>query len=189
LYINYRLKVKEAVAQQLDQAPAFVKEYSKYRDQLSQNYLYEQKVTDDITKEAYDRMQEQIKASHILILVSEDAMPADTLKAFNKINDVRQKAINGEDFETLAKTYSEDPSAKDNGGDLGYFSAFGMVYPFETAAYNTPAGKVSEIVRTRFGYHIIKVFDRKPVPNEITAAHIMIAHREQSKVEDTKKQI
>lgn len=189
LFINYKLKVKEAIAQQLDQDPAFVKEYAKYRDQLSQNYLYEQKITDDITKEAYDRMQEQIKASHILILVSEDAMPADTLKAYNKINDIRQKAINKEDFETLAKTYSEDPSVKENGGNLGYFSAFGMVYPFETAAYNTQVGEVSNIVRTRYGYHILKVFDRKPLPEEITAAHIMIAHREQVKVEDTKRQI
>lgn len=189
LFINYRLKVREAISQQLDQNPEFINEYSKYRDQLSQNYLYEQKVTEEITKEAYDRMLERIHAAHILVLVSEDAIAADTLKAYNKINDIRQKAIKGEDFEALAKSHSEDPSAAENGGDLGYFSAFSMVYPFETATYNTPVGEVSEIVRTRFGYHIIKVIDRKPVPNEITASHIMIAHREQAKVEDTKRQI
>jgi len=189
LFINYKLKIKEAFAQGMDKNPDFIQEYGKYRDQLSQNYLYEQEITEEIVREVYDRMQEQIKASHILILVSEDAIPADTLKAYHKIQEIREKAIAGEDFEELARKYSQDPSAEENAGNLGYFSAFQMVYPFENAAYNTPVGQVSNIVRTRFGYHILKVFDRRDVPEEITAAHIMIAHRQQSDVENTKRQI
>lgn len=189
LFVNYKLKVKEAHTQGLHLESDFINEYSKYRNELSQNYLYEQEITEEIIREAYDRLQEQVRASHILILVSQDAIPSDTLVAYNKIKEIRDKAVAGEDFTQLAKTYSEDPSAKDNGGDLGYFSAFQMVYPFENAAYNTPVGQVSTIVRTSYGYHILKVIDRRAMPEEITASHIMIAHRQQSEVENTKKQI
>src|SRR5690606_22962336 len=138
LFVNYKLKVKEAHTQGLHLESDFINEYTKYRNELSQNYLYEQEITEEIIREAYDRLQEQVRASHILILVSQDAIPSDTLVAYNKIKEIRDKAVAGEDFTQLAKTYSEDPSAKDNGGDLGYFSAFQMVYPFENAAYNTP---------------------------------------------------
>jgi peptidyl-prolyl cis-trans isomerase SurA len=189
LFVNYKLKVKEAHTQGLHLESDFINEYTKYRNELSQNYLYEQEITEEIIREAYDRLQEQVRASHILILVSQDAIPSDTLVAYNKIKEIRDKAVAGEDFTQLAKTYSEDPSAKDNGGDLGYFSAFQMVYPFENAAYNTPVGQVSTIVRTSYGYHILKVIDRRAMPEEITASHIMIAHRQQSEVENTKKQI
>lgn len=189
LFINYKLKVKEAHSQGLHLQTDFINEYAKYRNELSQNYLYEQEITEEIIKEAYDRLKEQVRASHILILVSQDAIPSDTLVAYNKIKEIRDKAVVGEDFTQLAKTYSEDPSAEQNGGDLGYFSAFQMVYPFENAAYNTPVGQVSQIVRTNYGYHILKVVDRRDMPAEITASHIMIAHRQQSDVENTKKQI
>ncbi|MEM9391031.1 MAG: peptidylprolyl isomerase [Bacteroidota bacterium] len=82
-------------------------------------------------------MQTEVNASHILIKLSENANPEDTLKAFQKINEIRERAVSGEDFAELAKEFSEDPSAKTNGGNLGYFTSFQMVYPFESAAYTT----------------------------------------------------
>lgn len=112
-------------------------------------------------------MKYDLRASHILIMVDADAKPADTLAAWNKIMQIREKAINGESFGDLAYKYSDDPSARErdaygmkyppNYGDLGYFTSFIMIYNFEKAAYNTQVIEISIPIRTNFGYHIIKV--------------------------------
>ena len=175
LFVDYKLKSAEAFAQNLDETRSFKREFRKYQEQLSRNYIFEDKVTEDLAREAYERGKEEINAAHILIRVGYDAVPQDTLKAYNKIKEVRQKAINGEDFEELAKQYSEEPGAKERAGKLGYFSVFSMVYPFETEAYNTKEGEVSDIVRTQFGYHIIKVMDRKKREPKVSVSHIMIS--------------
>ena len=145
-------------------------------------------------EEGYNRLQKEIKASHILILVDENASVMDTLKAYKKMEGIYKRALAGEDFAALASQYSEDPSAKENQGSLGYFTAFRMVYPFESAAYNTPKGKISKIIRTRFGYHIIKVDDIRPNRGEVTVAHIMILNpkpddRDQDKAKNTINEI
>ena len=174
LYTNFRLKVLEAEQKGLDTTQAFKRELDGYRQQLAQPYLTEKSVTDLLVREAYDRMSQEVNASHILIRVAPDATPQDTLTAFQKIDKVRQQALAGTDFAQLARSQSEDPSAKENGGKLGYFTAMQMVYPFETAAYKTPVGQVSTPIRTRFGYHIIKVNDKRAAQGEIKVAHLMI---------------
>lgn len=180
LYLAYKLKVKKAYDLGLDQNPKYQNELRTYRNQLSKNYLTDTEATEELIREAYDRSLKEIKASHILILLGEDATPQDTLKAYQKIQFIREKALKGEDFGQLAQEFSEDPSAKDNKGDLGYFSVFRMVYPFESGAYNTRIGKISEPVRSRFGYHLIKVNDIRDNRGEITIAHIMIAKPQDS---------
>lgn len=174
LYTNFRLKVLEAEQRGLDTTQAFKRELDGYRQQLAQPYLTEKSVTDQLVREAYDRMGQEVNASHILIRVAPDAAPADTLAAYNKITALRQRATSGEDFGQLARESSEDPSARENGGKLGYFTAMQMVYPFESAAYTTPVGQISAPVRTRFGYHIIKVNDKRTAQGEIKVAHLMI---------------
>jgi peptidyl-prolyl cis-trans isomerase SurA len=174
LYTNFRLKVLDAESQGLDTVTAFKTELEGYKQQLAQPYLTEKSVTDKLVREAYARMQQEINASHILINVAADAEPKDTLAAYNRILALRQRALAGEDFEKLAATYSEDPSARDNSGNLGYFTALQMVYPFEDAAYKTPPGNLTPPVRTRFGYHLIKVNDARPAQGEIKVAHIMV---------------
>jgi peptidyl-prolyl cis-trans isomerase SurA len=181
LFIDYKLKIEEAEAQKLDEKMSYKNELSKYRDQLSRNYLYEDKVTAELAKEAYERGKYEIDASHILIRVDYEAMPQDTLAAYNKIKSVREKALKGENFEELSKTYSEEPGAKVKGGNLGYFTVFSMVYPFETTAYNTKVGEISEIVRTNFGYHILKVNDRREKMPKISVSHIMISDKKGAK--------
>jgi len=175
LFINYKLKVQEAESMGLDTVAQYKKELEGYVNQLSAPYLVDNEFAESLVKEAYDRLQEDVKASHILIKLSEDASPQDTLKAFNKINEVLDKARGGADFGGLAMQYSEDPSAKQNKGELGYFSALRMVYPFESAAYNTAVSEISKPVRTSYGYHIIKVEDRRSAIGQIRAAHIMVA--------------
>ncbi|QEE48045.1 peptidylprolyl isomerase [Flavobacterium alkalisoli] len=175
LFIGYKLKVNKAYELGLQDNKKYQMELKNYRSQLSKNYLIDREVTDELVKEAYDRMQKEIKASHILFQIDENALPADTLKLYQKVMDVRKKALAGEDFAKLALKYSEDSSVTENKGELGYFSALRMVYPFETGAYNTPKGQISMPIRTRFGYHLIKVDDVRPYRGEVTVAHIMIA--------------
>ncbi len=177
LFIDYKLKIAEAETQGLDKESTYKSEYSKYRDQLSRNYLFEDKVTEELAKEAYERGKEDINASHILIRVDYESVPQDTLAAYNKIKSIRDRAVKGEDFAQLAKTYSEEPGAKETGGNLGYFTVFNMVYPFENAAYNTKVGEISKIVRTTFGYHILKVNDRRSKMPKIAVSHIMISDK------------
>ncbi|MGL2966450.1 peptidylprolyl isomerase [Flavobacterium sp. XGLA_31] len=186
LFVGYKLKVNKAYKLGLQNNVQYQNELKSYRTQLAKNYFNDTKITQELMEEGYNRLQKEIKASHILILVDENASPEDTLKAYKKIEDISKKALAGEDFGTLATQYSEDPSAKENKGSLGYFSAFRMVYPFETAAYNTPKGKISKIIRTRFGYHILKVDDIRPNRGEVTVAHIMILNPKEGDADQDK---
>lgn len=174
LFIGYKLKINKAYKLGLQNGASYQNELKSYRTQLSKNYTSDSKVTKELVEEGYKRSLKEIKAAHILILVDEYAAPEDTLKAYRQAMDLRQRALKGEDFGKLAVEFSQDPSAKENKGDLGYFSAFRMVYPFETAAYKTPKGSISNPVRTRFGYHLIKVEDVRDNRGEVTVAHIMI---------------
>jgi peptidyl-prolyl cis-trans isomerase SurA len=176
LYIKFRLKVQEAEELGLDTTKEFKKELSGYKSQLAQPYLTEKSVTERLIKEAYQRMNEEVKAAHILLRVAPDADPKDSLAVYNRIMDIRKKAVNGENFESLARSYSEDPSAQSNGGNLGYFSALQMVYPFEDGAYKTNVGEISMPVRSKFGYHLIKVFDKRVAKGEVKVAHIMVRY-------------
>jgi peptidyl-prolyl cis-trans isomerase SurA len=174
LYTNFKLKVIEAESNGLDTTTAFKRELEGYKEQLAQPYLTEKSVTDHLVKEAYERMKQEVNASHILITLAPEAAPEDTLAAYNRVMELRNRALAGEDFGKLAQENSQDPSAADNKGELGYFTALQMVYPFEDAAYKTPVGEVSMPVRSRFGYHLIKVNDKRQAQGEVKVAHIMV---------------
>ncbi|WP_026461648.1 peptidylprolyl isomerase [Adhaeribacter aquaticus] len=174
LYTNFKLKVMDAESRGLDTTTAFKTELEGYKQQLAQPYLTEKSVTEGLIREAYTRMQKEINASHILVAVAPDADPKDTVAAYNKIIELRKQVLAGEDFEKLAHDYSDDASAKENHGNLGYFTSLQMVYPFENAAYKTQPGQISEPVRTRFGYHVVKVNNLRPAQGEIKVAHIMV---------------
>ncbi len=186
LYTKFRLIVKEAESLGIDTTKKFKDELAGYRNQLAESYLTDKSVSEDLLKEAYERMKYDVHASHILILSRPDDMPDDTLKAYKKALDLMNRAKAGEDFAKLAKDNSEDPSAKQNGGDLGFFSALRMVYTFESAAYNTTVNQVSKPVRTKFGYHIIKVRAKRPSVGEVKVAHIMVRVKENGAAEENK---
>lgn len=187
LYINFRLKVREAEDLGMDTSAAFIRELDGYRKQLAQPYFTDQAVYDRLLREAYDRKQFDLRASHILFRVDKNAPPADTLKAYQNAMNALQRINNGVDFGQVAAELSEDPSARDteasqqrparkgNLGDLGYFTVFDMVYPFENGAYTSPVGQVSAPVRTDFGYHLIKVTDKQPALGQAQVAHIYVA--------------
>ncbi|PCJ82674.1 MAG: hypothetical protein COA49_01025 [Bacteroidetes bacterium] len=176
LFIKFKLKVLEAESLGMDTVAEFKKELAGYRDQLARPYLVDMDLLDELVLEAYNRQQEEINARHILVSLKPDALPEDTLRAWRRISKLKARIAAGEDFTAVAKSKggSDDPSAVDNGGDLGWFTAFQMVYSFENAAYNTPVGELSDIVRTRFGYHVLQVNGRRPARGEVQVAHIMI---------------
>ncbi len=176
LFIDFKLKVKAAEDLGMDTAASFVNELAGYRKQLARPYLVDNALLDALVAQAYDRTLEEVRASHLLIKVSPDDAPADTVQAWNKAIAMKERITSGEDFASIARSRggSDDPSVKDNGGDLGWFSAFMMVYPFEDACFKASEGDVIGPVRTRFGYHIIKVTGRRAARGELRCAHIMI---------------
>ena len=140
---------------------------------------------EDLVAEAYDRSNFEVRASHILFRLNANASPADTLAAYQKADSIRKLADNGIDFGLLAKQNTADSNG-DRGGDLGWFTVFGMVYPFETGVYNTPVGTVSAPVKTQFGYHLIKVTDRRPARGKVRTSHIFISRSKHSQEEGKK---
>lgn len=171
LFVNYKLKVKEAKALGFDKKQQYVSELGLYRKQLSKNYLTDAKASEELIKEAYDRIQYEINATHILIRVNQNAKPEDTLAVYNRLKKLR-KRLKKNDFEALRKELHDGEQIFVE--DLGYFSTFDMVYPFETAAYETNVGEVSMPVRTQFGFHILMVHDKRKSEGERTVAHIMV---------------
>jgi len=189
LFVNFKLKVMEAEEMGMDTLARFERELSGYRDQLARPYLVDKAVTDSLVKEAYDRLQNDVRAAHILIKLPPSPSPKDTLEAYKKIMDIKAKVdADPDEFGAIAKTQSEDPSAKTNEGDLGYFTSLQMVYPFETAVYNSEVGEIAGPVRTRFGYHLVQVKDKRAARGEIKVAHIMI-RSEESDPEDVKESL
>ena len=174
LFVNFKLKVKEANELGLDTITAFISELDGYRIQLAKPYLKNKEFDENMLTEAYDRMKQDIKASHILISVDEKATTQQEKEAYDKVLAIRSSILaNTISFAAAAKKNSDDKSALTNDGNLSYFTAFMMVYDFESAAYSTEIGEISMPVKTKYGYHIIKVTDKREASGEAKVAHIM----------------
>lgn len=173
LFVVFKLKVADAIGEGFDTTRAFRNELNGYRNQLAQTYLTDQQAKDKLLQTTYQRSLTEINAWHILVSCPEGSKPADTLTAWTKASEIRERIILGEPFEQVARSTSDDPSVRINGGNLGYFTVFQMISPFEDAAYNLKKGSLSEPVRTPYGYHIIKVADKRPSKGKILVAHIM----------------
>jgi peptidyl-prolyl cis-trans isomerase SurA len=174
LLVKYRLKLSDAYREGLDRRPDVVSELLQYKGSLAASFSIERDIVAPGIRKLYDLRNEEIRASHILLSLSQNASAADSAAAYAKAFEIIAKLKAGEPFDSLAVLNSQDPSAKQNKGDLYYFTAGQMVPPFEQAAFSMKVGEISAVpVRTRFGLHIIKVMDRKPAPGEIHCSHIM----------------
>ena len=178
LYSLFRMKVREAELQHLDTLPNIQRELDNYRKQLAKNYMTDNELATQLITEAYNRMKEEVHVAHILIMVSPTASPEDSMKAYKKIDSL-YKAITAKKstvkFEDVAKTMSDDKGSKENGGDIGFMTTLQTVYPFENMVYATPVGKVSAPFRTQFGYHILKVIEKRPSQGEVKVAQILLS--------------
>ncbi|MFT7588670.1 MAG: peptidyl-prolyl cis-trans isomerase SurA [Limisphaerales bacterium] len=174
LYINFKLKVKEAKTLQIDTLSGVRSELERYRKQLVKSY-FDKAVTNKLLELSYDRMLSEIQVNHVMVAVNPDASPEDTLIAYTRIIEIYEGLGNGDDFRETAMALSHDPTAKENGGDLGYIT--GLQIPdgsFEDAIFNTPKGTLSRITRTRYGYHIIKPGERRATSGTVKVAHILV---------------
>lgn len=189
LFINFKLKVTEAIAQGVDTTEAFRKELNGYRAQATPKYMQDNAAIDSLVNLSYNRMAHPRRASHIAVQCPMDATPEAEAAAKAKINELRERVTVGlpkevkkgrkkvivqevEDFAAVAAAYSEDPAVAQNNGALGWIPAFRYVYPFEEAVYNTPVGEVSYVFRSPFGFHIAKVEEERDY-EEVHASHIM----------------
>lgn len=180
LFIAYKLKLAEARSLKLDENKAYLKDITDYKADIALQYLDKDALTQNILEEMYQRSLKELRASHILINLPAYAYGKDTLKAYERIHALRERALAGEDFSQLAQSYSEEPSAKNTKGDLGYFSTMQMVMPFEDAAYSTPIGGISPILRTGYGYHVLKVQEERVKEPKLKVAHILVVHSKDS---------
>ncbi len=171
LFVKYKLKIAEAKALGMDKKPTYLREFGNYKSQLAKNYLNDNKVTDQLIEEAYQRLLIEVDANHILVKIDENASPKDTLAAYQEVLKLRGRAIE-EGFDTVKKDIHNGQTLFAE--ELGFFTAFKMVYPFESAAYNTPVGQWSQPFRTQFGYHVVWVKNKRDNRGEVTVAHIML---------------
>ena len=170
LFINFKLKVKESKELGYDTLSSFVKELDGYKKQLSKPYLRDNNFNENLFNEALERIQFDINASHILIKIENN----DAKSALNEALSIRNQIISKEiSFADAAVKYSDDEYVLDSKGNLGYFTAFMMLYDFESVAYNSSIGEVSVPVKTQYGYHLILVNDKRKAVGERKVAHIM----------------
>ena len=176
LYINFKLKVAKARDKQIDTLPSYREELAGYRRQLADSYIMDKELASRIAQEAFDRMQKDVSFSHILINLDRKANKADEAAAMEKIKEAQKKLNNGETFTTVAKALSDDKKSRDRGGKVGFMTAIlpDGYYELENALYTTSMGKVSDIIRTNLGYHIVLVDDVRPARGRMSAAHILI---------------
>jgi peptidyl-prolyl cis-trans isomerase SurA len=189
LFINFKLKVTEAMAQGVDTTEAFKKELAGYRAQATPKYLQDNAAIDSLVTLSYNRMAKIRKAAHIAVQCPPDTDSATVAAAQARIDSIRQRVTVGiptkvkkgrktitvqnvEDFSEAAALYSEEPSAKQTHGELGWIQPFRFVYSFEDAVYTTPIGEVTPVFRSPYGFHIAKVQGERDY-EEIHAAHIM----------------
>lgn len=173
LFVNYKLKVAEAYRQGVDTTQSYKDELEGYRKQIVEPYLQIPGWADTLLTQAKERKLWEVHASHLLLTCDQDAPETTVDSLYQVVLGYQHEVENGADFDSLARLHSQDPSARQNAGDLGYFSSLQMVYPFEQAAFTTPVGK-TKVVRSRFGWHLIKVFDKRPrSQEEVLVAHIM----------------
>lgn len=174
LYIASRLKIKEAREKGYDTLPQMVSDLDNLRQQILPNYLNDKKAVNKLVDEAYNRSQKNIHPAHIFISFRQDGI-IDSAAALKKLKAVQSKLKSGIDFSEVAKQYSDDPSAKKNGGDLNWITVFTLPYPLENLTYSTAVGKVSEVYKSNAGYHIFKNLAERKDHGRIKAAQILIA--------------
>lgn len=171
--ISDQLIIADAQIRGYDKTEAFKEEIEGYRSILAESYFTDSITIKQILKETYSWLKEEVHAAHIMYQLPEFAEPTDTLAIYNKLLEIRNKALVGEDFAVLAQQYSQDKKSNSSGGDLGWFRAMRFLYPLEKAAYTTPVGQISMPVRTKGGFHLVKVIDRRPYSGSVLVQHIL----------------
>jgi peptidyl-prolyl cis-trans isomerase SurA len=173
-YIDYQLKILAAEDAKIPQSAAFQDEYQSFRKELASPYLIDGDKSEALVKEAYQRLKFEKQVAHILVKLPSNPTIADTLIAYQKIDNIRKRVLAGEVFEDLAKKFSEDDLSAAKGGNIGFVTSLQTQYAFENAVYALEKGGVSGIVRTTAGYHLIKILEVRPNQGKISLSDIFV---------------
>ncbi len=171
MFVTYKQKVAAAKEAGIDKTQAFQNEFEGYRRDLSEPYLKDQAVEDSLLRAEYERMQTERDVSHIMIALGDNPVADTRQKAL--LDSIRTAILGGSDFAELARKFSIDRSVTRNGGHMGYITAARFPYTFEEAAYNTAIGEISPVIRTPFGFHIVKVNGERPAQGQVLVEHIL----------------
>ncbi len=191
LYKKFKLKVRRAKEMQLDTIPSLIKELDGYRRQLADSYLIDKEVTNKLIDEVYERQKKDIDIGHIMVAFGKTTNPADTMIAYKKITEAQAKIVGGANWEDVAMEYSDDNSKAKNKGRIGFVTAMfpNGFYALENASYTLKKGKLSKILRTKVGYHLVKVFGERPARGEIEVAHILARVKDEKDAGQAKAKI
>jgi peptidyl-prolyl cis-trans isomerase SurA len=177
LYYKFKMKVAESQVQRLDTIPSIQNELNVYKKQLAKTYLTDKDVVNNMVKETYERLKQDIEVASITILVPRGVTGADTLTYYKKMDSIQKAIVAGADFNKMARVFSEDKATANKDGYTGYLTAMQYPYSFENNAYNTAIGKVSPPFKTEFGYHILKVISKRPAIGKIVCNQILLLAR------------
>jgi len=176
LYVNFKLKVQRAREMKLDTIKSLQKELDGYRKQLSNAYLVDNEVSDNLIKEVFERKKQDLRISHILIASNANDNLVAQKGVKGKIQMIQKALAEGLKFEDVAKQFSDDKQSANKGGDIGYITAMlpQGFYEFESEVYGLKMGQVSKPVKSPYGYHIAKVTERRPARGEMEIGHLLI---------------
>lgn len=174
LYTKFKLKVEKAKSMKLDTIVALQKELQGYRTQLANSFLTDKEVFNKLIEEMHERQKQDVRLSHILVQVSARAANKEKEDAKRKLLNIKQQMREGKSFSDLAKQYSEDKNTKNKGGDLGFIAAYlpSGFYELENAMYDLQPNEVSEPIKTKLGYHLVMITEKRPARGQIEVAHI-----------------
>lgn len=175
LYINSRLKIREAYERGYDTLPQIKGEVENLRAQIIENYMSDPGAITRLTKEAFQRSQKDIHVAHIFISFTTASGITDTNAAAKKLGEVMARLGKKEDFLNVARELSEDPSARSNKGDIGYITVFTLPYAIENVIYSVAPGKISKPFTSKTGYHIFKNLGERKAAGKIKAQQILLA--------------
>ncbi len=172
MFINYKLKVAEARAAGIDTTATFRNELQGYARDLAAPYLVDNSVEQQLIDKIYDRLKEEVRVSHIMLPL-QDATGNES-KQSARADSLRKAILAGSDFAELAARFSIDRATSQKGGDMGFITANRFPYTFEDATYETPVGSISEVIRTPYGFHIVKPTERRKARGQVLVQHILL---------------
>ena len=176
LYTNFKMKLRDASIRGFDNNESLSAELLDYQRKVGSSYILEKQVVEPAVEKLYDRRKEELRVSHLMVR----ATAGSNIDSLRQVAQIYLDSIkNGADYETMVKRHSDDNFSKTSGGDIFYVTGGQLPWEFEDAAYNTPKGQIyPALIQTKFGFHIIKVTDRKPRIAKIKASHILISYQD-----------
>ncbi len=170
LYVTYKMKLRNAYVRDYRNDEELTAELNDYKEKVGVSYIEEKQIVSPGMKRFYDERGEEVRVSHIMFKKG-----ADNSAVQKKAEDVLDSIKSGKTFEEMVQKYSQDDFSKKNAGDIYWFTAGQIIPSFEEAAYSTPVGEVySKVVKTKYGFHILKVTDRKTRKYKVRAKHILV---------------